>query len=276
MAERDVQGFPPNEVVFTLKTEACGPIDPSDPDQCDWKISLKNTYKGAYLLGSEAGCRSGEKRRHFRFMVPWDWAESVRNELENLSVPVSPRFEIGCDGGFTELICGGYAGRSSYRWWSSPPQGWEPLDRFAVKMFRLFRELRQMSDPRFDAKVPRLLMESSVVGMSHVERIEELTRNLDCGSELELVREPKNRYDSNAVAVHLPGGERIGYIPRDRNTDIARLIDKGRTLALSVVNLEAGYRNCPTLDVFVYMRPQWGAQTRRNCRKVQSNFKVKL
>lgn len=209
MAERDVQEFPPNEVVFTLKTEACGPIDPSNPDQCDWKISLKNTYKGAYLLGSEAGCRSGEKRRHFRFMVPWDWAESVRNELENLSVPVSPWFEIGCDGGFTELICGGYAGRSSYRWWSSPPQGWEPLDRFAVKMFRLFRELRQMSDPRFDAKVPRLLMESSVVGMSHVERIEELTRNLDCGSELELVREPKNRYDSNAVAVPFRDGRTI-------------------------------------------------------------------
>lgn len=47
---------------------------------------------------------------------------------------------------------------------------------------------------------------------------------IDAGSLIELRAEPENPYDARAVAIHLPAGERIGYIPRRKNTITARLL----------------------------------------------------
>ena len=38
------------------------------------------------------------------------------------------------------------------------------------------------------------------------------------------MREPENPYDVNAVALYA-GGLRIGYVPRRRNSTVARLLD---------------------------------------------------
>jgi hypothetical protein len=40
-----------------------------------------------------------------------------------------------------------------------------------------------------------------------------------------LVAEPQNPHDPHAVAVHLDGGERVGYLPREEAQRYARLLD---------------------------------------------------
>ena len=41
---------------------------------------------------------------------------------------------MGCDGGYTELEIGGYSGKSHFRWWSCPPDGWEELNELTNKL----------------------------------------------------------------------------------------------------------------------------------------------
>lgn len=54
---------------------------------------------------------------------------------------------------------------------------------------------------------------------------------LDEGMRVVLAREPENRYDVNAIAVRTPSGVKLGYVPRDRNAILARLMDAGWALA---------------------------------------------
>ena len=54
---------------------------------------------------------------------------------------------------------------------------------------------------------------------------QEIVRNLKGGEPLTLKRERDNKYDPMAVAVY-SGSVCIGYIPKAKNADIARRLDK--------------------------------------------------
>lgn len=81
--------------------------------------------------------------------------------------------------------------------------------------------------------------ECPVAGLSfHLEKDDDLWLELDEGTEIALVRDRNNKFDSNAVAVTLAdyyGGDPddfdfdliLGYIPRTENAEIAALIDAG-------------------------------------------------
>ena len=45
------------------------------------------------------------------------------------------------------------------------------------------------------------------------------------GGPLRLRREPDNEFDENAIAVDLPGGEQLGYVPRDLAARLAGEVD---------------------------------------------------
>jgi hypothetical protein len=47
------------------------------------------------------------------------------------------------------------------------------------------------------------------------------------GEELRLIREPENPYDSNAIQVHTEDGIFLGFIPKARNTSLAKQLDAG-------------------------------------------------
>jgi hypothetical protein len=51
--------------------------------------------------------------------------------------------------------------------------------------------------------------------------------DLAVGDALVLRREPQNRYDGFAIAVHRRDGTKLGYIPRGANQTLARLMDAG-------------------------------------------------
>ena len=55
---------------------------------------------------------------------------------------------------------------------------------------------------------------------------DELLPRMRQGDALQLVREPQNAFDSNAIALHYQN-HKIGFIPRESNDVISKLMDDG-------------------------------------------------
>ncbi|MET0412467.1 MAG: HIRAN domain-containing protein [Polyangiaceae bacterium] len=53
---------------------------------------------------------------------------------------------------------------------------------------------------------------------------------VEVGEELQLVREPTNDYDANAVMVQKSDGTKLGYVPRQYSELVARLVGQGLAL----------------------------------------------
>lgn len=73
-------------------------------------------------------------------------------------------------------------------------------------------------------------------GTSRQENIARMHMN----EPVELMREPNNIYDSNAILVVDRDGNGLGYIPRDRTRQIASLIDSGVKLEVTVHKVLGG------------------------------------
>ncbi len=61
-------------------------------------------------------------------------------------------------------------------------------------------------------------------------------RDMKPGDRLQLVREPDNPYDANAVRVEWRG-IKLGYVPRRDNAAVARQMDRGAALEARVAAL---------------------------------------
>ena len=70
--------------------------------------------------------------------------------------------------------------------------------------------------------------------------------------KLELVREVKNEFDKFAVALHF-NNKKIGYIPKDKNETIARLMDAGKSF-LSIVEAKELEGNWLKIEIKVYLK----------------------
>lgn len=76
-----------------------------------------------------------------------------------------------------------------------------------------------------------------VAGTSHIPNIKSL--GLEVGDKLNLVREPYNSYDSNAIRLDDFMGRKVGYIPKSDNSGYARILNSGQALYAKVVELES-------------------------------------
>lgn len=72
-----------------------------------------------------------------------------------------------------------------------------------------------------------MILKSSVVGVKHHPGAHDRLVHTLPGSTVELVREPENRFDQNAVAVHIEG-VKCGFIPRAQAKALAKDLDGGR------------------------------------------------
>jgi hypothetical protein len=61
------------------------------------------------------------------------------------------------------------------------------------------------------------------------------------GDALDLMREPENPHDADAIAVYWRGYQ-LGYLPREENRTLARLLDGGAELRAQVVS------TCPAAE----------------------------
>ena len=73
------------------------------------------------------------------------------------------------------------------------------------------------------------LLETHVAGTGH-GAARQVEPSLMPGAPLVLRREPGNPYDEHAILVLTESGEKLGYVPRDRNEVPARLMDAGKSL----------------------------------------------
>ena len=80
-----------------------------------------------------------------------------------------------------------------------------------------------------------LLQDSPLAGFQY-HAGKALWPRMQVGDALTLVREPDNPYDANAVRVEWQG-QKIGYVPRRENTDVARFMDRGQPLEARIARL---------------------------------------
>lgn len=78
------------------------------------------------------------------------------------------------------------------------------------------------------------LLSSYVAGTGYVKNIAEKTESMTPETVLELRRDPKNKYDAMAIQVLNGKQERIGFVPRDDNEILARLMDAGKLIFAKV------------------------------------------
>jgi len=74
-----------------------------------------------------------------------------------------------------------------------------------------------------------LLLETHVAGTAHVAAAQ-IEPTLTTGDPLVLRRELTNPHDPYAILMLTEHGQKLGYVPRDRNEVLARLMDAGKLL----------------------------------------------
>ena len=85
------------------------------------------------------------------------------------------------------------------------------------------------------AEVVIVVQRSPLAGFRHYHGVEVL-RDLKPGDRLDLVREPGNSHDPNAVRVEWRG-VKLGYVPRRDNASVARQMDRGTALEARLATL---------------------------------------
>lgn len=97
----------------------------------------------------------------------------------------------------------------------------------------LFRLLLITPLVRAMRPVPPLLLEAPVAGFRYHDG-PACERSLHVGQPLLLRRERRNVHDTKAIAIHLPDGRKLGYVPRRLNEMPARLLDQQVTLVARI------------------------------------------
>lgn len=118
------------QLILRVRTESCWwTAEELAPKRFDL-IKYKNgDYVVKYFILNELHKRASGQQK-----VNPDKVEKLLNRISNIKISASPDYDIGCDGGYTELESIFFKKNFHYRWWSLPPKGWEVLDEVAKKI----------------------------------------------------------------------------------------------------------------------------------------------
>lgn len=84
----------------------------------------------------------------------------------------------------------------------------------------------------------KMLVQSSPLAGFQYYSGEALWRDMREGDKLDLIREPDNPHDANAVRVEWRG-IKLGYLPRTENHSVAAEMDRGTAVAARIARLTA-------------------------------------
>jgi HIRAN domain len=87
------------------------------------------------------------------------------------------------------------------------------------------------------AQSVKLLVQSSPLAGFRYAEASQVWSELRIGDSLELVREPDNPHDRNAVRVDWRG-RKLGYVPRAENEALAWAMDRGERLTARISRLQ--------------------------------------
>lgn len=113
-----------------------------------------------------------------------------------------------------------------------------PLD---ADMYETLRRKYADEIPEWEDNAPtkRMICKVSVVGMKFCAS-EETLQSLEVGDELDLEREPENRFDSNAVLVKTKDNSPIGHFCADWAAVFAPKMDVGMTYHTEILDIQIG------------------------------------
>ncbi|MGE5794915.1 MAG: HIRAN domain-containing protein [Bacteroidota bacterium] len=98
----------------------------------------------------------------------------------------------------------------------------------------------------------RLLVQSSPLAGFRYHEAAAVWQDLGVGDRLDLVREPANPHDANAVRVEWRG-RKLGYVPRAENAALAWAMDRGERVSarISALREHKNPRQRVEFEVFV-------------------------
>lgn len=102
--------------------------------------------------------------------------------------------------------------------------------------------------PRLDTRTI-LLLKANVAGFRYYSG-EKVWARISTGDPVILRREPSNPYDNGAVAIYWHN-DKLGYLPREENPVIARLIDQGAPVDAHIIRKNAAGCTWEKLEVKV-------------------------
>ncbi|GAB1407134.1 hypothetical protein MASR1M8_10530 [Thermomonas brevis] len=162
----------------------------------------------------------------------WYWAERVAREI-NGPAREDARRRASID-----------AGTCARRAMASRP-GWvRPFDRISRRELDLvvawlYKHLSV--EPKGD-----VLVEDEVAGIGYANALDCLDE-IVVGDPLELVREPANPHDPNAIRIEW-SGRKLGYVPRRSNAGLARLLDRCAMLDARLTRVERAGQGWPVVE----------------------------
>lgn len=77
-----------------------------------------------------------------------------------------------------------------------------------------------------------------------------ILRNISPGEAVQLVREPHNKHDPDAIAVHVRGGQ-VGYVGSDYLGWLTPLLDAGKEVQARVHGIRGGSNDRPSLGAVI-------------------------
>ncbi len=83
------------------------------------------------------------------------------------------------------------------------------------------------------------LLETTVAGTTRIKDIDKIIDSLNIRDDLILYREPDNPNDKHAIRIETINKEKIGYVPRQNNVVISRLMDAGKKIVAEVTEIES-------------------------------------
>lgn len=97
------------------------------------------------------------------------------------------------------------------------------------------------------------LIDTHVAGTTYVEDIDAIGENIVKGTKLNFFREKDNKYDQLAIIIKDEKGNKIGYVPKDKNEVLARLMDAGK-LIYGIVEDKEYIDNWLKIDISIYLK----------------------
>ncbi len=98
------------------------------------------------------------------------------------------------------------------------------------------------------------LIDTHVAGTTYVEDIDVIGgENIVKGTKLNFFREKDNKYDELAIIIKDEKGNKIGYVPKDKNEVLARLMDAGK-LIYGIVEDKEYIDNWLKIDISIYLK----------------------
>lgn len=98
------------------------------------------------------------------------------------------------------------------------------------------------------------LLKVKIAGLSYYE-LSQIKNQLKNEDRLILKREPNNKYDKLAIEVYYNKNIKLGYVPRNKNEVIARLMDAGKVIygIINSFNLNE-YNDYLEIDMDIFMK----------------------